>query len=245
MDKEYLCKLASEYNTESFIYNDPVSFPHRYKEKKDVEISAFISQWFAYGRRENFLKILEELALDMPSPYLYIKNREFDKYHNNTKNLYRFYNYNDFYLLCQALYNIYFIEGYGEKDMQDVLRERISSCPTHIEEVLLTIISLFKEVKGIPNNLNSACKRLCMFLRWMVRKDNIVDFGIWDILSPKDLIIPVDTHVFHQALQLGLTKRKTADFKTAKEITLKLKDIFPLDPLLGDFALFGYGVNNK
>ncbi|MDO5760349.1 MAG: DUF2400 family protein, partial [Bacteroidota bacterium] len=77
------------------------------------------------------------------------------------------------------------------------------------------------------------------------RRDGIVDFGIWDIISPKDLIIPVDTHVFQQARQLGLTQRKTADFKTAKEITQQMKEVFPFDPTLGDFALFGYGVNNK
>lgn len=245
MNKEYFQQLALEYNTPSFIHNDPISFPHKYKERKDVEISAFISQWFAYGKRESFLKILNNLATDMSSPYLYIRDRHFDKYCKQTKNLYRFYTYNDFYLLCQSLYNIYFVEGRGEKNMQEVLKERIFVFPTNTEEVLLTIISLFKDVKGIPQNLNSACKRLCMFLRWMVRNDGIVDLGIWDLLSPKDLIIPVDTHVFRQAQQLGLTQRKIADFKTAKEITLKMKEIFPFDPTLGDFTLFGYGVNNK
>ncbi|MDO5760025.1 MAG: DUF2400 family protein, partial [Bacteroidota bacterium] len=166
--------LALKYNTKEFINNDPISFPHKYKEKKDIEIAAFIAQWFAYGKRENFLCILDRLALDMPSPYLYIKNRDFDKYHNQTKNLYRFYTYNDFYLLCQSLYNIYFLLGRGKYDMQRVLKENINSSDITTEQVLQSIISMFKGVKGVPQNLNSACKRLCMFLRWMVRRDGIV-----------------------------------------------------------------------
>jgi len=245
IDKDYFHKLASKYNTSAFIPLDPISFPHKYKERKDVEISAFIAQWLAYGKRENFLKILDNFAQNMPSPYSYIKNKKFYKYKNQNRNLYRFYTYNDFFLLCQKLYNVYFVLGEGKQDMQEVLKQKLEYKTAKMEEVLQTIISLFIGVKGIPININSACKRLCMFLRWMIRKDGIVDFGIWDILAVEDLIIPLDTHVFHQAKQLGLTDRKTADFKTAKEITIKMKSIFPSDPTLSDFALFGYGVNNK
>ena len=83
-----------------------------------------------------------------------------------------------------------------------------------------------------------------MLLRWLVRNDSIVDLGIWTIIEPKDLIIPVDTHVHRQALRLGLTCSKQANMKTAIEITNNIKTIFPLDPTLADFSLFGYGVNN-
>lgn len=104
----------------------------------------------------------------------------------------------------------------------------------------------FHDVNGVPNNdTQSACKRLNMFLRWVVRKESPVDFGIWETFSSASLIIPVDTHVLQEALKLGLTKRKKADIITAKEITSKLNEVFPGDPCKGDFALFGYGINSK
>lgn len=247
MNNDYLIRLAEKYNTEDFIKDDPVSFPHRFKEKKDIEISAFIAQWIAYGKRELFLKVLDDLYQEMDNPYLYLKNRDFNTYKNNSSNLYRFYTYNDFYVLCDELYNIYFTLGQGKKDMEEVIKDLLvkEKSPIDTENVLLAIIHLFPFSKGIPKNLSSACKRLCMFLRWMVRNDGIVDFGIWNVLKPNDLIIPVDTHVYQEALNLNLTKRKTADFKTAIEITNNLKKVFPDDVCLGDFALFGYGVNKN
>ncbi|MBR1769997.1 MAG: TIGR02757 family protein [Bacteroidales bacterium] len=249
MNAEYLKELAARYNNKSFIEKDPVSFPHKYTEKRDIETAAFVAQWFAYGKREAFLKILNDFALEISSPYLYIKNQGYRTFKDDNSCLYRFYKKNDFFHLCNALHHLYFIEGKGEMDFEQVVLQRLKqnfneesfSC----EKVLSEIISLFANVKGIPQNLSSACKRLCMFLRWMVRQDNIVDFGLWTLIAPTDLIIPVDTDVYHQARALGLTSRKSADFKTAKEITENLKNIFPDDPLLGDFALFGFGVNNK
>ena len=90
----------------------------------------------------------------------------------------------------------------------------------------------------------SACKRLAMFLRWMIRTDGIVDFGIWQTaFHPRQLIIPLDTHVHQISLELGLTQQRTATLKTALEITGALSHIFPDDPCLGDFALFGYDIN--
>ena len=247
MDKKYLHQLAEKYNTVDFIKDDPISFPHRFKDKKDIEITAFIAQWIAYGKRELFLKVLNDLYQEMNEPYLYLKNRDFNIYKNNSNNLYRFYTYHDFYILCKGLYDIYFTLGQGKKDMEEVIKDQLlkENFSLNPQNVLLSIINLFPNTKGIPKNLSSACKRLCMFLRWMIRNDGIVDFGIWTILKPKDIIIPVDTHVYRQALNLGLTKRKTADFRSALEITENLKTVFPNDVCLGDFALFGYGVNKN
>lgn len=104
---------------------------------------------------------------------------------------------------------------------------------------------LFGDVKGVPDmETKSGCKRLCMFLRWMCRHGSPVDFGLWTICDPRNLIIPLDTHVHKQALRLGLVKRRTPDLQTAIEITDRFAEIFPDDPTKGDFALFGYGVNN-
>ena len=106
---------------------------------------------------------------------------------------------------------------------------------------------MFRDIEGIPVLTGtSACKRLAMFLRWMVRKDGIVDFGIWGTsIRPHELIIPLDTHVHQISLELGLTNQKNATLKTAVEITEALKEVFPDDPCLGDFALFGYDINRK
>ena len=104
---------------------------------------------------------------------------------------------------------------------------------------------LFGDVKGVPDmETKSGCKRLYMFLRWMCRHGSPVDFGLWTICDPRNLIIPLDTHVHKQALRLGLVKRRTPDLQTAIEITDRFAEIFPDDPTKGDFALFGYGVNN-
>ena len=98
----------------------------------------------------------------------------------------------------------------------------------------------------IPKNAQSACKRVCMFLRWMVRTDSPVDLGLWsDFIDRSSLIMPLDTHVMQQACKLGLLKSRTTSMSTALRLSDVMNTIFPGDPLRGDFALFGYGVNNQ
>ena len=124
-----------------------------------------------------------------------------------------------------------------------------SAAKTHqTVEVLSALSAFFYElgIKGmVPSPKSSVAKRPCMFLRWMVRFDSPVDMGVWsDIISKQDLLIPLDTHVYSMALSLGLTDRKQEDMVTAIEITDKFRQVFPNDPSKGDFALFGYGINN-
>ena len=243
---ELLISLAKKYEGVDFIASDPISFAHRYKEIKDIEIAAFMAQWVAYGKRELFLKVLDNISKDFnTSPYSFIASKTYNKYKYDNDCLYRFYKGNDFYLLCEGLYNIYINIGKEKLTMQDVLKNKIGESTNDAIKLISTIESLFPNISGIPQDTKSACKRLCMFLRWMVRKNSIVDFGIWNIISPKNLIIPLDTHVFQQSKNFQLTMRKTADMKTAMEITDNLKKIFPNDPTKFDFALFGYGVNNS
>ena len=115
------------------------------------------------------------------------------------------------------------------------------------EDPILRLQQLFADLNGIPVlHGTSACKRLAMFLRWMVRTDGIVDLGIWrTAVNPRQLIIPLDTHVHQISLRLGLTGQKTATLRTAREITDALAKVFPDDPCLGDFALFGYDINQE
>lgn len=249
MDKnkiEYIQLLAQKFENKDFIPKDPISFPHLFQEKKDIEIAAFVAQWLAYGKRELFLKVLEMLSIEMNlQPFDYIANRRFERLSSDNNCLYRFFKRKDFYSLCQSLYNIYIIRAKGEKSFEDVLRENLNM-GKNIDTLMVIneIQKLFIDVKGIPNNTKSSCKRLCMFLRWMVRMDSEVDFGIWHIVRPEQLIIPLDVHVFRQSRLLGLTSRNDASMRTAIDITNSLKEIFPTDPTKADFALFGLGVNS-
>lgn len=245
--KAYIQILAEKYETQEFIPKDPISFPHRYKDKKDIEIAAFVAQWLAYGKRELFLKVLAKIGEDFKGkPYLYIKNREFDKYKDDKRVLYRFFTYGDYYLLCSCLYDIYFVEGKETMTMEEVLKQELKTDKVNDAIVLLQLIGKkFSCVKGIPHDVSSACKRLCMFLRWMIRKKSEVDFGLWDIMEAEDLLIPVDVHVLRQSMALNLTTKKTATIKTVIEITANMKQIFPFDPTKADFALFGLGVDEN
>lgn len=246
MDKQTADKLrlwATEYNTEAFIKDDPVQFPHRYERKQDIEISAFLTAWISYGRRPHILKKAEELHLAMgASPYTWLMNDGINAFSSSApmpptarNTFYRFYTYDDLTALCHRLKAIY--------QKHDSLEEALPAAPgfTPVEKIQ----HLFSGINGIPVlHGTSACKRLAMFLRWMVRTDGIVDFGIWrTAVKPHELIIPLDTHVHQVSRELGLTEQKSATFRTALEITTALSLIFPGDPCLGDFALFGYGVN--
>ncbi len=234
---------AEKYNTKEFIEKDPIQFPHRFTDKRDIEISAFLTAWISFGRRSHILAKAEEMhELMNQQPHTFIREAQFAEIHRRAEcegsrnTFYRFYTYADLFILCKRLHHIYT----EYESMEDALIAMYS------ESSIRKLQMLFASIKGIPVlDSTSACKRLAMFLRWMVRRDGIVDFGIWKHLSPAELIIPLDTHVFQISRTLGLTTRKTADWKTATEITENLKTIFPEDPCLGDFALFGYDVTNS
>lgn len=244
--REKLIVWAKKYNTKEFILNDPIQFPHRYIQKQDVEISGFITSWISYGRRQLILKKAEEIHhVFGDSPYAWIMLdresrlqsfdhlREKNKYKRDT--CYRFYTYSDFFELTDRLHSIYTCFP----SLEDALPE------ADVENPIEKLQVLFNGIKGIPKpDANSSCKRLAMFLRWMVRNDGIVDLGIWDThLSPEDLIIPLDTHVFRVSTELGLMDHRTPGMQAALALTEKMKTVFPSDPCLADFSLFGYGID--
>lgn len=238
MDNETIEKLkcwADVYNTAEFIPADPVSFPHRFSEKKDIEISGFLTAWIAYGNRKQILKRANEVHDDMEGkPYEFITKQGYNIYKEKEGSFYRFFKYSDLYEICHRLNAVYT----NYKDMEQAVNATDHDAITALQK-------LFDGINGIPYTTQSACKRLAMFLRWMIRRDKIVDFGIWQSMDPTDLLIPLDTHVFKMAKRLGMTKRSQADRKAAEEITSALRTIWNDDPCKGDFALFGYGVNEK
>ena len=243
---------ADRYETADFIGNDPVQIPHRYKnanvpvefygdsirpeiaEKVNIEISAFFTAWVAFGNRKSIIAKADfiDRVLFQGNPFKYIIGESWKQYAGSMENFYRFFTYGDFHNLCER-YNKILVSWL-------TLEDAILAQPNR-ENGLAALQSLFGEVEGIPNEASeSACKRLCLFLRWMCRKNSPVDFGIWTVCEPKNLIIPLDVHVHKLALKLGLTKRKSTDIVTAIEITDRLAQVFPEDPSRGDFALFGY-----
>ena len=236
--KEKLRAWAKEYNTTDFIPNDPIQFPTNYiGNKKDVEISGFVTSWISFGNRRSIIDKANYIDNEIfqGKPFDYIASKKWEEYKGETKKIYRFFSYDDFYQLCWKLYYVY--------DNHDSLEDAIKQL--RFVSPLCALISIFGDINGIPFQNLCACKRLCMFLRWMVRNDGIVDIGIWNLISPNDLIMPVDVHVHQMALQLGITKRNLVNMKTAVEITDYMRSVFPGDPCLGDFALFGYGVTHK
>lgn len=247
MDKalaEQLRAWAARYNTPAFIPDDPVSFPHRFSDRLDIEISAFLTAWIAYGRREHILAKAGSLHDWMgKSPYAFIMEAD-DGFavlrgeagEGRRDTFYRFYTFADLRRLCLRLREIYRRYGSLEAAFASIPG---GECPTR------RLRRLFPDIVGIPSVTSGcACKRLAMFLRWMGRWDGIVDFGLWrESLDPDELLIPLDTHVRQVALELGLTRRKETSWRAAAEITDALREVFPGDPCLGDFALFGYDMD--
>lgn len=236
MDDNVIAQLrtaADRYECPSFIEGDPIRFPHRYAHARDIEVSAFISAWMAYGSRKVFLGVLEKLHGIMDAaggPYRFIISQSWHEV-SNEDCLYRFYRWSDFFMLCQRLAGIY--------SRMDSL-EQLFVPGEPLENGVEHLCREFEGVNGIPvSGSTSANKRLYMFLRWMVRKGSPVDFGIWSNIKPSQLLVPVDTHVYATAKALGLTFRNCADLKTSVEITGQMAKIWPDDPARGDFALYG------
>lgn len=240
---ENLKRWAEQYETADFINADPVQIPHRYDSRVNIEISAFVTAWIAWGSRKQIIQKADFIDREIfkGAPYHYIVGTdtqgtapEWKQYKGSKENFYRTFTYADFHDLCARLFDVYS----KFENMEKALQAQPGGRP------LEQLQRLFGDVKGVPDmETKSVCKRLCMFLRWMCRHGSPVDFGLWTICDPRNLIIPLDTHVHKQALRLGLVKRRMPDLQTAIEITDRFAEVFPDDPAKGDFSLFGYGVN--
>lgn len=229
--KLQLLEWADIYHCTDFIENDPVQFPHRYTRKQDIEISGLLTAIMSFGNRKQILKKADELHVRMgDSPYQYVLSRKWEKDFPvaDKSSFYRMLSYSDF--------NGYFRRLNEAYSSFDSLEDALLVHPGSPMEKLCA----FLEVSA-----KSPQKKLNMFLRWMIRTESEVDLGIWRSYSRQDLIIPLDTHVCRVAYALHLTETETFSLKNARRITDALAEVFPDDPCLGDFALFGYGVNNK
>ena len=219
------------YHRADFIQSDPVQFPHRYTLKQDIEVSGLLTAIMSFGNRKQILKKADELhGLMGDSPYQYVLSCQWEKDFPSgaTNSFYRMLSYADFYGYFRRLYIAY--------TQFESLEEALMLYPGIPMEKLCA----FLEVSA-----KSSQKKLNMFLRWMIRRDSEVDLGIWESFDRRDLIVPLDTHVCRVAHYFKLTDTETFSLKNARQITAALATVFPDDPCLGDFALFGLGVNGE
>lgn len=246
-----LLTLANKYETSSFLNGDPSWFMHQVIGKRNQETIAFIASCLSYGSRQVFLPRIQYLLdCSRSKPYEWIRTGRYTlDIPNDDQCFYRLYTNTMMHDLFHALQTMY--EEYG--DMENYIRcyaklnkEKPQTDAIIAIEAIYDYFLKHEAIGIVPKSTQSSCKRVCMFLRWMVRTDSPVDLGIWsDLIDQRSLIIPLDTHVIQQSLQLGLITSKTASMSVARKLTDKLLEIFPNDPLKADFALFGYGVNQK
>ncbi len=231
-------KLIAEYNDMRYFATDPVAVVRRCTEQRDIEIMGIVCSWLAFGNRNQIFKKCC-MAYDLMSgkPYDYVMSEQWRQYKDSCVNFYRIFFYRDFHDLMHSLYNVY--QQYNTLEDAIVVRKEKLGARSG---VLGALISLF-HANGIPKDCKSACKRLCLFLRWMIRRDGIVDLGVWCKFNPADLLIPLDVHVNRVAREHGLLTRTSADMCAVEELTTRCRILYPNDPAIMDFALFGAGYN--
>jgi uncharacterized protein (TIGR02757 family) len=239
--KEYLDFKTEQYNTVSFVDTDPIQIPHQFSKKEDIEIIAFLVSTIAWGKRSSIIKSGERLVNIMGGePYNFIMD------YSGTKDLsfvHRTFNADDLDFFFRSLNHVY---THGGLESSFALHRDFPGVKGRIANFRNTFLSCphdKRSEKHISNPIkNSASKRLNMFLRWMVRKDNCgVDFGIWDSIDSSELYLPLDVHTAINSRNLGLLSRKQNDWKALEELMISLRNFDPLDPVKYDFALFGIG----
>lgn len=246
--KKFLDDKVELYNQRTFITSDPVCIPHLFTKKQDIEIAGFFAAIFAWGNRTTIIQKAKELMLLMESsPHEFCLHHSPAQLKKMAAFKHRTFNTTDL---------LYFIEFFkfhysNHKSLETAFAMHGKST----EEMLKGFHHYFFSLEHIPERTKkhiatpdrkSSCKRLNMFLRWMVRQDDKgVDFGIWKKISPSELICPIDVHVARVAKRLNILTRKQTDWEAALELTKYLRTLDSNDPAKYDFALFGLGVMEK
>ncbi|PWJ42921.1 TIGR02757 family protein [Sediminitomix flava] len=244
-------KKHLQFNQADFIADDPISIPHRYSKKQDIEIMGFWASMLAWGQRKTIInKCLQLTEMMDDAPYDFIINHQ----ENDLKPFLNFKHrtFND----LDTLYFLSFFKHHYQyhDSLEEAFTKGMKEGYDDVENALIHFHEYFFSLEDAPQRTRkhiasparkSACKRLNMFLRWMVRKDNQgVDFGIWNSIHTSQLICPLDVHVERVARKLGLLERKQSDWKAAQELTTRLKIYDSNDPVKYDFSLFGLGIEN-
>ena len=238
--KDKLLAWAERYNNPKYFEEDPIAFPRRFcsmmttiqpvlgfeggewrPSLQDVEIAAVFSAHLAWGRRAMIVRDCSRLFDEMMwHPFDYVMAGD---WRNDASSIHRTVKWSEIAAICRRLKDFYS----GNESLES-----------------LSVPEIRVRIFGQKANPKAPDKKIWMMRRWMVRDDGRVDLGLWKNSDKRELVIPLDVHVYRQAAELGLTSRKSKDIVTARDITDSFRELFPDDPAKGDFALFGYGVNN-
>ena len=243
--RDFLESRADFYNRPSFITDDPISIPHLFTKKEDIEIAGFLSATIAWGNRKTILNNARRLMAMMDdSPHAFILHAGPSDFRPFLNFVHRTFNGDDCLFYITSLQNIYRAGDSLETLFGDFSEAGALNGIMNFRTRFLSCEHLVRSEKHVANPAaGSAAKRMNMYLRWMVRSDDHgVDFGIWKKINPASLICPLDVHAGRVARQLGLLKRDQNDWKAAVELTENLRSFDPMDPVKYDFALFGLGV---
>jgi uncharacterized protein (TIGR02757 family) len=252
--KKLLDEQLKLHNQQGFIERDPISIPHRFSKKQDIEIAGFFAAIFAWGNRTTIINKCNELMNLMDNaPFQFITQHQEIELKRFLAFKHRTFNATDLLHFIRVLRYHYENDTQVEPSLETAFIRGLHNNDKNVEFALSQFHNYFFSMEDSPGRTkkhistpanNSSCKRLNMFLRWMVRKDKAgVDFGIWKNIKPNQLVCPLDVHVQRVALHLGLIHSEKADWKTAVELTEKLKSFDPIDPVKYDIALFSMGVS--
>lgn len=240
---------AARINSPAFIGADPVQFPRRYTDLRDIEITALLCSSIAWGNRRMICRDCDRmLALMGHDPYHYVMDRGYEDLEDF--NVHRTFFTRNLRHFLRGLHRIYAAHG----SLQDFARSRaVGEAELPAWALAEAVNAQLREANGgaddsrcLPINLEAtALKRLNMALRWLVRDDGIVDMGVWDVIRPSQLFIPLDVHVGNTARDLGLITRRSNDRRTVLDLTRTLAALRPDDPAWYDYALFGIGIGDK
>lgn len=247
--RDWLNEQVERHNQPNFIKDDPISLPHQFDRPQDIEIVGFWVSMLAWGRRASIIKSGQRLIELMDrAPYDFIV-------HHQESDRARFEDFK--HRTFQPLDALYFLEflqqHYRQHDsLENAFSRHLSAEDETIEKALIGFHEEFFALPDAPHRTRkhvatparkSTCKRLCMYLRWMVRQDDKgVDFGLWNTIQPRQLLLPLDVHVERVGRQLGLLTRKQRDWQAVLEITDRFRVLDAEDPAKYDYALFGAGV---
>lgn len=249
--KPYLDEICNQVEQPDYIDDDPVQFVHAFSNKRDQEIAGFLAATMAWGRRDIVIAKVQDLLKRMEySPFRFVMNYDQKEFRRLQTFKHRTFKPIDIHGILLSLKGIYS----NHEDFESFWRD----CYHQSKRENRPMMALFHQKffagcddlanrtrKHISNpEKGSTCKRLYMFLRWMVRKNSAVDIGIWNFIDPSELLIPYDVHVARQAKKYGLVSRKSNDWKAVNQLTQTLKILNPNDPARYDYVLFGLGALN-
>ncbi|MBK9283881.1 MAG: TIGR02757 family protein [Sphingobacteriaceae bacterium] len=243
--KDLLDHQHNRFNHPDFIENDPISIPHLFSKKEDIEIAGFLTATISWGNRKAILTNAKSMMQRMDNdPYHFVLNHTKKDLSNLNGFVHRTFNARDFEFFIKSLKNLY-LKHQGLEGAFAVLNETgLADRIHHFRNLFLKINHPNRLEKHISDPLkNSSAKRICMYLRWMVRNDmRKVDFGIWKTIKPAELCLPLDIHTGNISRRLGILARTQNDWKSVTELTTFLRKCDANDPVKYDFALFGMGI---